>query len=174
MNTKLAALNLMPVEQAESALLACCGCAAWARAMMERRPYAAEAEFFTVAEERWWRLAPGDWLEAFHRHPKIGERRAAADKAGTRSASEKGWSAQEQSAMGDAAQATRDALAAGNAEYQRRFGYIFIVCASGKSADQMLALLRQRLQNDAATELRIAAGEQAKITRLRLEKLLAG
>lgn len=142
--------------------------------MTARRPYAAANELYTVAEERWWRLSPSDWLEAFQRHPKIGERKAAADAAAERSTGEKKWSAQEQSGVAAAAQATRDALAAANAEYQRRFGFIFIVCATGKSAEEMLAILRRRLQNDAGTELREAAAEQAKITRLRLEKLLTG
>lgn len=174
MSLALADFNAMPAAAAEAALLACCGSAAWAQAMTARRPYGAAAELYAVAEERWWRLGPADWLEAFQRHPKIGERKAAADGGVERSVADKGWSAQEQSGMDAAAQATRDALAAGNAEYQRRFGYIFIVCATGKSADEMLALLRQRLQNDAGTELRIAAAEQARITRLRLEKLLTG
>jgi 2-oxo-4-hydroxy-4-carboxy-5-ureidoimidazoline decarboxylase len=173
-NAILAELNAMPAPQAEAAFLACCGSTAWAQAMTARRPYGADVELYTVAEERWWRLGPDDWLEAFAAHPKIGERKAAAGSTSGRSPAENGWSAQEQSGIAAAAPAVREELAAGNAEYQQRFGYIFIVCATGKTAQQMLALLRQRLQNDAATELRIAAGEQAKITRLRLGKFLTG
>lgn len=108
-------------------------------------------------------------MEAFHSHPKIGERKAAA--ATSEQANQ--WSAKEQSGIGQASAGTLQELARLNQQYEEKFGFIFIVCAAGKSSEEMLALLRQRINNDAAEEMRIAAGEQAKITRLRLQKLLA-
>ncbi|HEY0084088.1 MAG TPA: 2-oxo-4-hydroxy-4-carboxy-5-ureidoimidazoline decarboxylase, partial [Pyrinomonadaceae bacterium] len=111
-----------------------------------------------------------DWLEAFAAHPRIGGRGTAAERAQPPQAA--CWSEQEQSGARDAAQATLDELAAANRAYEEKFGHIYIVCATGKTADEMLALLRARLSNDADTELRNAAAEQQKITMLRLEKLL--
>jgi OHCU decarboxylase len=121
-----------------------------------------------AADEIWWSLAAHDWLEAFAAHPQIGGRRAAREQ----DAQAQSWSEQEQSGARDAEQSTLDELAAANRAYQEKFGHIFIVCATGKTAAEMLALLRARLPNDAATELRNAAEEQRKITKLRLEKLL--
>ncbi len=120
------------------------------------------------SDQIWWSLEPGDWLEAFHSHPKIGEQKAAAPTA----AEAQQWSADEQSGIRDSTQQTMNELAQLNADYEEKFGYIFIVCASGKTSEQMLAILRARMENDAHEELRNAAAEQAKITKLRLEKLL--
>jgi len=120
------------------------------------------------SERVWWLLAPGDWLEAFHSHPKIGERKAAAPTA----AEAQRWSEDEQSGVRNSAQQTIDALAQLNREYEEKFGYIFIVCATGKSSEEMLAILRERLGNGREEELRNAAAEQAKITELRLRKLV--
>jgi len=120
------------------------------------------------ADRVWWSLDSTDWLEAFRAHPKIGEKKAAV----TQSEQAEAWSAQEQSAIQNASSGTMAALAEGNREYEQRFGFIFIVSATGKSSEEMLTLLNQRLQNDPETELRFAAEEQLKITRLRLEKLL--
>lgn len=167
MNPHLAMLNAMPEELAEAALRACCGSAIWARRMTDARPFESVQAVQAEAERIWWDLTREDWLQAFAAHPKIGEKKA--DGASEQS---RAWSEKEQSAASGAAAETMAALARGNAEYQQRFGHIYIVCATGKSAEEMLALLRQRLQNDADTELKIAAGEQAKITRLRLEKFL--
>ena len=132
------------------------------------RPFADLDRLLGKAEGIWWALSEEDWLEAFRAHPKIGEQKAAA----VQSEQARNWSAQEQSGVDDAALATKAAMAAGNQEYEERFGFIFIVCASGRTSEEMLAILHERLQNDPRTELRVAAEEQRKITRLRLEKLL--
>jgi OHCU decarboxylase len=113
-------------------------------------------------------MGEDDWLEAFRAHPKIGEQKAAA----VQSEQAQSWSAQEQSGVTDAATETKAELAARNQEYEQRFGFIFIVCATGKTSAEMLAILTERLQNDTETELRIAAEEQEKITRLRIAKML--
>jgi OHCU decarboxylase len=161
-------LNSWGAAEAERELLKCCGAAAWARSLAARRPFDDAQELLTAAGEVWWNLSERDWLEAFAAHPRIGGRKAA--RAQRRQA--EGWSEQEQSGARDAAQATLDELAAANRAYEEKFGHIFIVCATGKTADEMLALLRARLSNEPGAELRKAAAEQQKITRLRLEKLL--
>jgi len=163
-------LNALPAAEAEAELLACCGSRRWARETAARRPFADAGALLAAADELWWSLAPDDWHEAFRAHPRIGERKAAP----AQTARAAGWSAQEQSAAASAAAEVAEALAEGNRAYEARFGHIYIVCATGKTAEEMLATLRARLANDPATELRAAAAEQAKITRLRLEKLLAG
>jgi OHCU decarboxylase len=162
-------LNALPAAGAEAELLACCGSRRWAREIAARRPFADAAALLAAADEAWWSLAPEDWHEAFRAHPRIGERKAAPAQ-GARAA---GWSAQEQSSAASAGDDVAAALAEGNRAYEQRFGHIYIVCATGKTADEMLAILRARLANDPATELRAAAAEQARITKLRLEKLLA-
>ena len=140
--------------------------------MVARRPFAADEnglrELLGAADRIWQGLSPPDWLEAFSRHPKIGGREAA--KPG--SAQAQRWSEQEQSGARSAGEAALQALAGANLEYENKFGYIFIVCATGKTSEGMLAILKQRLQNDSDTELRITVEELRKITRLRLEKLL--
>jgi OHCU decarboxylase len=162
-------LNSLSEAEAEIELLKCCGSQAWARALLTRRPFADAPELLTAADEIWWNLDERDWLEAFAAHPRIGGRERAAR---AQHAQAESWSEQEQAGARDAAQATLDELAVANRTYGEKFGYIFIVCATGKTAEEMLALLRARLSNDAATELRNAAAEQQKITKLRLEKLL--
>jgi OHCU decarboxylase len=126
------------------------------------------------ADTIWRALDRSDWLEAFAAHPKIGTDRAGgsgrAGGAGREDTS--AWSQQEQARVADAGEATRRRLDEANREYEARFGYIFIVCATGKTADEMLSLLEARLRHDAAGELLIAAEEQRKITRLRLRKLI--
>ena len=136
--------------------------------MADARPFAGADDLAARADSIWWSLSEEDWLEAFRAHPKIGEQKAAA----AQSEQARSWSAQEQSGVQDAASETKAALAAGNREYEKRFGFIFIVCATGKTSEEMLRILNTRLQNDSGTELRAAAEEQRKITRLRLEKLL--
>lgn len=162
----LATLNTLAPPMAEAALLACCGSTRWARRMVQRRPFEDAADLLAAAAAIWNELAPEDWLEAFSKHPQIGE------KPQQEAARERAWSEQEQSAAGAALERTQAALAEANRDYQQRFGYIFIVCATGKTAEEMLAILRRRLQNDADTELRVAADEQRKITELRLQRLL--
>jgi OHCU decarboxylase len=161
-------LNAMPAAEAEAAFLQCCGSTKWAQKMTQKRPYRDFRELCKAADRVWLPLRREDWLEAFSRHPKIGERDAA--KPAGRHARE--WSQQEQSSAVRASQDVLAGLAAANREYSEKFGYIFIVCASGKTSEEILALLKQRLQNDANAELRIAAEEQRQITRLRLEKFL--
>ncbi|HEV8238980.1 MAG TPA: allantoicase [Thermoanaerobaculia bacterium] len=162
-------LNALLPRQAKSAFLDCCGSPAWARAMNERRPFASAGELFAAADTLWQAAGRDEWLTAFKSHPEIGERKAEQ----TQSSAASGWSAAEQAGTRDAGEATRDALAAANRSYRERFGHIFIVCATGKSAEEMLALCEARLANPHERELEVAAEEQCKITRLRLEKLLA-
>lgn len=136
--------------------------------MVSARPYKSLDELVAAADRVWWSLSSQEWLEAFHSHPKIGEKKAAA--ATTAEAQQ--WSEAEQAGVRNAAHETLGALAELNQTYEAKFGYIFIVCASGKSSEEMLAILRERLENSPDDELRIAAAEQAKITELRLRKLL--
>lgn len=153
-------LNAVPEPDARRALLQCCGSARWAREVAARRPFADRDSLHRIAVEVWRSLAPSDWLEAFSHHPRIGER-------GT------GWSNEEQSAARGAAADTLARLAHRNHDYERRFGHVFLICATGRSADEILKNLEDRMANTPADELRVAAGEQAAITRLRLDKLLS-
>ena len=154
------ALNALTLAQAEAELLRCCGSQRWAAAMAAARPFHSDDGLMATAERLWWSLEAADWLEAFAAHPRIGDRPTSA------------WSAQEQSAASTLSAAVRERLAAGNHAYEARFGYTFLVCATGRSADDLLAVLERRLSGTAADELQIAAAEQRKITALRLEKLL--
>jgi 2-oxo-4-hydroxy-4-carboxy-5-ureidoimidazoline decarboxylase len=152
---------------AQAALERCCGSRSWVELMLARRPFGSREALLRSAREVWFDLQPGDWLEAFSAHPRIGDVEGLRRKfAATRELSER-----EQAGVSTASDAVLTALAEGNRSYEARFGFIFIVCATGRTADEMLALLRQRLGNDRATELRIAAGEQAKITAIRLDAL---
>ncbi len=161
-------LNELPAAEAATEFTKCCGSKRWAETMTARRPFPSVEELTRSAGDVWWSLSHDDWLEAFRSHPKIGEKKAA-EPVSNQSAQ---WSGQEQAGVNNAAHDTIDSLAQLNREYEDKFGFIFIVCATGKSADEMLALLRQRLQNADAVELPIAAAEQAKITELRLKKLI--
>jgi len=165
---RLEQLNSLAQEEAEAELLKCCGSTLWARRMAEERPFHDLQELLAKADAEWWALDEEDWLEAFSRHPKIGEKRS--ERAQVHEA--QAWSEQEQSGTHSADYATRLTLAELNQEYAEKFGFIYIVCATGKTADEMLALLKERLHNDAGTEIRIAAEEQRRITHLRLKKLL--
>jgi OHCU decarboxylase len=136
--------------------------------MTEVRPFKAIDDLLAKADSAWWSLDKEDWLEAFRSHPKIGEQKAAA----AQSRQARTWSAQEQSAVSRATAEVISALAEGNREYEERFGFIYIVCATGKSSAELLKILQVRLEHDRETELRNAAEEQRKIMRLRLEKLL--
>jgi OHCU decarboxylase len=166
--TNLEQLNSLPTSAAESELLKCCGSKRWAQRMVQARPFANPNALTTKAEEIWCALEPADWLEAFHSHPKIGEKDAAA----ATSDQSRQWSEAEQAGVSNAANQTLQALAVLNREYEEKFGYIFIVCATGKSSEEMLGILRTRLENPADEELRNAAVEQARITELRLKKLI--
>ncbi|HET7114174.1 MAG TPA: 2-oxo-4-hydroxy-4-carboxy-5-ureidoimidazoline decarboxylase [Pyrinomonadaceae bacterium] len=164
----LAWFNALPTEEAAKELLKCCGSTRWAQRMTQHRPFETIEELTRTANEVWTSLDQADWLEAFHSHPKIGEKKAAEPV----SKQSQQWSGQEQAGVRDADQETIDLLAQLNREYEEKFGFIFIVCATGKSAAEMLAILRERLRNEIDAELGIAAAEQAKITELRLKKLV--
>jgi OHCU decarboxylase len=161
-------LNELNPSDAKSEFLKCCGSTRWASAMTEARPFDAIDNVFVRADESWTSLALEDWLEAFRGHPRIGEKKAAAQQ----SKRAENWSAKEQSGVVNSAPDTKAALAQANLRYEQQFGFIFIICATGKSAEEMLAILHSRLQNDPELEIKVAAEEQRKITRLRLEKLL--
>jgi len=162
-------LNSLPPNAAEAELLKCCGSKHWAQRMVAARPFTDLSQLIESGDRIWWSLTPADWLEAFHSHPKIGEKQAAAAVA--REAQQ--WSEAEQAGVREAAPETTAALAELNETYEKKFGYIFIVCATGKNSEEMLRILRERLPHDKDEELRIAAAEQAKITELRLRKLLS-
>jgi OHCU decarboxylase len=168
MSGGLEKLNQAPPETAETAFLSCCGSRKWAQLMTEARPFANAAELLKWAGEIWRNLESEDWLEAFAAHPKIGERKAVSQQT-IQSAK---WSQSEQSGVSAAADSLLSELATVNRLYEEKFGYIFIVCATGKSAEEMFALCRERLKNDHQTELLTAAEEQRKITEIRLRKLL--
>jgi 2-oxo-4-hydroxy-4-carboxy-5-ureidoimidazoline decarboxylase len=160
-------LNRLSFEKAASRFRDCCGSQEWARLMAEARPFPTENSLLDLAEKLWWNIDRKDWLEAFSAHPKIGDKRAAP-KQQERSAE---WSKGEQVGMDATNDAVRQELAEANHLYQEKFGYIFIVCATGKSAEEMLGICRERLKNNADVEMQIAAGEQKKITEIRLKKL---
>lgn len=161
-------LNTMPAERATEVLTACCGSQRWVSRMVAKRPFASREEVLNEADRIWGSLVPRDWLESFMHHPRIGEKAAAI----AQDATGRSWSAQEQSSLTQATAAARAELARVNKDYEQRFGFIYIVCASGKTMDEMLRLARERLMNDPEKELRVAAEEQRKIMRRRLEKLL--
>jgi OHCU decarboxylase len=158
----------LPVKEAEDEILPCCGSRSWAAALARRRPLANEAALLAASDEVWRSLRETDWLEAFRSHPRIGE--SVPPASSEQSAA---WPSQEQRKVADADDAVKIALAESNREYERRFHHIFIVCATGKTAAEMLAILQRRLHNDAATELREAAEQQRQITRIRLRKWLS-
>lgn len=165
---KLAWLNELPADEAEYVFRDCCGSRTWARMMAASRPFAMLDNLFRRADNIWLSLPVDDWLEAFAAHPKIGSKKPAPVQQFRAAA----WSAGEQSGMENAAADIRDLLAEANSLYEAKFGFIFIVCASGKSAVEMLELCQARLGNSLAAELPIAAEEQRKITEIRLGKLL--
>ncbi|HEX8852454.1 MAG TPA: 2-oxo-4-hydroxy-4-carboxy-5-ureidoimidazoline decarboxylase [Pyrinomonadaceae bacterium] len=168
MSEELHRLNALTDEEATAELLKCCAAREWARRMSAARPFLDEGELFAAADRIWWSLDDEDWLEAFRGHPKIGGRKAAAEV----SAESARWSESEQRGTSEAAPQTLDALAHANQLYEEKFGFIYIVCATGKSAAQMLDMLNARLAHERDMELRIAAEEQRRITALRLNKLL--
>lgn len=161
--------NSLSRSRAQQALLDCCGAKRWAEEMSAHMPFASVTQLFKTADKLWTGLKPEDWLEAFRHHPPIGDKRAKARQ----SANARSWSAGEQSVAQKSPHETLEALAAENRKYEAKFGHIFLICAAGKSSEEILRNLQQRLCNDPEAELCIAAEEQRKITRLRLEKLLA-
>jgi OHCU decarboxylase len=192
---RLDELNALDRETAEQVFLRCCGSTEWARGMAARRPFRDTETMVEEAETLWRTLDADDWLEAFKAHPRIGEPQQAGEAGGTGGAGGAGeagrvgeagraggtgkagglgldWSAREQRGMDVADAATRQRLAAANRAYETRFGFTYIVCATGKRAGEMLDSGERRLTHSREEELRIAAGEQLKITRLRLANLV--
>ncbi len=160
--------NSLSHDDAVDHLTRCCGATRWADEVADQRPFESTDHLFEMADQVWWELGRDDWLEAFSAHPKIGD----IDSLREKFASTKPWSEDEQSGVESASEEVLHRLAEANEEYEEKFGYIFIVCATGKSAAQMLGILEERLPNEPDDEIEVAAGEQAKITRIRLEKLL--
>jgi allantoicase len=161
----LAWLNALTEREAAAAILDCCGCPEWAKQIAEARPYRDAQGLYQAAESAASALSREQWLVAFASHPRIGEKRT-----GAQSEQANRWSAREQATVH--ASGAAEELASANREYESRFGHTFIVCASGKSAGEILALLRERMKNNAAKEFEVACGEQQKIARLRLERLV--
>jgi OHCU decarboxylase len=169
MNSVLAAWNEADKANAQSEMIACCGAPRWAAEMVARRPFTSIGDLKATADHVWSTMEEADWLVAFACHPRIGERK------NTRAASQSAaWSQQEQSSAASATASAVRELAELNARYEQRFGFTYIVCATGKSADEMLAILKRRLANDRATELREGAEQQRQILQIRLGKWLTG
>jgi len=166
----VSALDRAPEADARALLAACCGAEPWVACMLAERPFGNREALLAAADRAWTRLAPAELRQAIAHHPRLGSATAAAplDPRARR------WSAGEQAGAQAAPEAARASLAAANDAYERRFGHTFILCASGLAADEMLAALQGRLANDAETERAITARELHRITRQRLEKLLAG
>jgi 2-oxo-4-hydroxy-4-carboxy-5-ureidoimidazoline decarboxylase len=160
--------NTMDREELKKVLFNCCGSSAWVEKMMQFIPAEDFVELLEDAEEQWWLCSEKDWKEAFSSHPRIGDLESLKKKFATTAA----WAAEEQGGVNSASEETLKTFAALNNEYEDKFGYIFIVCASGKSAEEMLSMLQRRLQNSPEVEIEVAADEQNAITKLRLEKLL--
>ena len=166
MNRILGRWNGMGVEAASLKVLPCCGSTGWARGMGQRGPVAACAEVLAANDAVCAGMTEAEWEEAFRSHPRIGEKRAQ----GAVTAASLKWSGQEQGRAMAADEQARAALAEGNGRYEERFGRIFIICASGRGAGEILAELERRMGNDDGAEMREAAEEQRKITGLRLQR----
>ncbi|HEY6488234.1 MAG TPA: 2-oxo-4-hydroxy-4-carboxy-5-ureidoimidazoline decarboxylase [Terracidiphilus sp.] len=166
MNAVLDAWNGAGEDEARDAMLACCSAKRWVEAMVARRPIASVAELSEAADRAWSTMGEADWLEAFACHPRIGERKTHAASQSS------AWSNQEQASVASAQEDVLTELAEGNALYEQRFGFSYIVCATGKSAEEMLAILKPRLGSDRAAELREAAEQQRQILQIRLGKWL--
>ena len=160
--------NILPRQQLIAELTKCCGSSAWVNRMLPFIPADDMIELLEDAEEQWYTCSVEDWKEAFSHHPKIGDVESLSKKF----AATAQWASGEQSGVHAASKETIQALAESNRLYEEKFGYIFIVCASGKSAAEMLGILQARLKNEPEEEIKIAADEQNKITKLRIEKLL--
>jgi len=158
----IASFNALPSQEAETRLYACFAHRAWAARVAAGRPYDNLAELMVATESAWSQLTTDDWLVAFTAHPRIGEKGGHAPATSKR----------EQRQVAQGSVVTLEAIAAENREYEKRFGHVFLIAAHGRTADEILSELRRRMTNDAATELQVAAGEQRKITRLRLERFL--
>src|SRR5688572_4299154 len=161
-------LNILPRQELMDALMKCCGSHAWVSKMLPFFPADDMVELLEDAEEQWFLCSEVDWKEAFAQHPRIGDIESMQKKFN----SSAHWEAEEQSGIKNASSQMLEELAEANKRYEEKFGYIFIVCASGMTAEEMMAMLQTRLQNSAEVEIEVAADEQNKITKLRIEKLL--
>ncbi len=159
--------NQLNSHEAQNELFKCCGSTNWAETLVSYMPFDSVSAIKAESDKIWSSCLQSDILEAFSHHPKIGDVKSLSEKF----ASTKQWASGEQAAVSVAPQEVLEKLAKGNAEYEKKFGYIFIVCATGKSAEEMLELLNNRLPNSPEQEIRIAAKEQNKITHIRIEKL---
>jgi 2-oxo-4-hydroxy-4-carboxy-5-ureidoimidazoline decarboxylase len=166
-NATLQSWNKADEESALDAMIACCGSRRWAAAMVAKRPIGSIVDLSVAADQIWSTMEEADWMEAFACHPRIGERKA--EQASMQSIA---WSLEEQSLSASAEERVLAELAAGNMIYEKRFGFTYIVCATGRSAEEMLEILNRRLKNDRIAELREAAEEQRQITQIRLGKWL--
>ena len=161
--------NTMTAKEAAAAVLPCCGAEAWAEGLAARRPLGTLPELFAASDAAWWSVSQADWQQAFDSHPRIGENHAQAAATATSLA----WSAGEQSTADLTDEDAKARLAAGNRAYEAKFGRIFIVCATGRSAQEMLAILERRMHHTAKAEMEEAAEQQRQITHIRLQKWLA-
>jgi len=159
--------NRADFAAARSAMLACCGASRWADAMVAARPVQSKGALSDTADRIWATMDETDWIEAFACHPRIGERTAHAVGQSAE------WSTQEQSSTTNAPKSILAELAERNALYEQRFGFTYIVCATGKTTEEMLAILTRRLNSDRQTELREAAEQQRQILQIRLGKWLS-
>lgn len=162
-------LNTLSQQEAFDELFRCCGCTNWANKLSAQRPFTSIQDLFSKSDLIWSKATREDGLEAFQHHPKIGDIKSLEKKF----TSTKEWAGGEQAGVNTASQVVLQDLAKGNEDYENKFGFIFIVCATGKTADEMLMLLNERIGNDLETELKIAMNEQNKITKIRLEKLIS-
>lgn len=161
-------INILPQDELKEQLFNCCGSMAWVNKMLPFFPMDDLVELLEDAEEQWYQCTVADWKEAFTHHPKIGDVESLTKKF----AATAQWAAGEQIAVGTASQQVIQNLAAANEAYEKKFGFLFIVCATGKTAEEMLAILQQRLSGTPEDEIKTAMDEQNKITLLRLQKLI--
>jgi len=166
-NPSLTRWNSIDADTAAREVLPCCGSSAWAELLAAHRPFPNPGQLFAASDRIWTALPEPAWREAFDSHPRIGQQHARAATAESLA-----WSSQEQSAAMSDEDAVKLALAEGNRQYEDRFGRIFIVCASGKSSVEILAILNARLNSTPAAELLEAAEQQRQITQLRLRRWL--
>lgn len=163
----IAEFDHLSIGNKKELLQKCCGSSAWIEKMLAALPVEDLVDLFETCDECWYACNKHDWLEAFQHHPKIGDINSLKVKYANTAA----WASNEQSGVNKASDKTLEDLAKCNDEYEEKFGYIFIVCATGKSAEEMLEILNHRLRNHPEEEIKIAAEEQLKITKLRIEKL---
>ena len=175
--TPIAHFNQLDIASAQKLMWQCCASARWCERMVASRPYHSITQLSDAADAHWQKMEQHDFLEAFRGHPKIGNSKSAGDRHGAdhkdEHASTRAMATAEQSGAASASERVRASLTKHNHDYEKKFGFIFIVCASGKSAEEMLDLLQARLNNTYEQEIANAAEEQRKITQLRIGKVFA-